>query len=143
MNNQKTIRILLGLSTFMLVACSHHQSETLNSTDTVTVSRNVSDNASSQESSSLESYSSSMSSETLSLSKEVINKIEKAKNIKFTDQFLIVVVSETSDMIEVNIRKDGQTETSSFGFFRYTKSSNLLEELNVTTGQYEILPNPT
>ncbi|MCQ9209150.1 hypothetical protein [Granulicatella seriolae] len=155
---KKNITILLTLtaSSLLLASCGEQPTETIESSDTVTISTNSEAPASSatidssstqkpNESAKSDSAANSTSKSTASteqnaLGKEAMRKIEKAKNVAFDDSYLMIIQEQTDDMIVINIRKENDSVTTNYGIFRYTKSKNTIEEIDETTGEYKVLP---
>lgn len=134
----------MALVALMVMGCSSHP-ETLDSSDTVTVSRNeavVSQEASTTESTAettKQAEETTTSQEQNALAKEAIKEIETVKNVLLDDHYSILVQNQTDTTIDINIRhKQGNTLTN-YGFFRYHQDTKVLEEMDSSTGNYQTI----
>ena len=48
-----------------------------------------------------------------------------------------LVQAQTKDSIDIHIRHQEQSGSSSLGYFRYTQSTKVLEEMDQVTGDYK------
>ena len=69
--------------------------------------------------------------------KEAIKEIETKKQVLLDNHYTILVQAQTKDSIDIHIRHQQQGGTSSFGFFRYTQSTKVLEEMDAVSGNYK------
>ncbi len=151
---KKTQIGLLTLVGLMTTGCGRMIPETLNSNDTVSVANNSSNEelvvesnghqineASNEEKTSINETNSetATSVEVDPIAKTAIAKIEKAKNILLTDQFLIMIVEETTDTVTINIRENQEDKVVNYGYFKYTKTTDVLEEMDEITGEYQVI----
>lgn len=125
----------IGILLVMMTGCAS-RSETLDQSNTVTVSKNgeVSEQTTIAPSTVDESQP---TEEQHSLAKEAIKEIEATKQIILDDQYMILVQGQTADSIDINIRHSAKNVATNYGFFRYYKSTKILEELDMGTGNYK------
>ena len=71
------------------------------------------------------------------LAKEAIKEIETKKQVLLDNHYTILVQAQTKDSIDIHIRRQEQRGSRSFGYFRYTQSTKLLEEMDSVTGDYK------
>ena len=126
---------LVCMSAIMfLAACDKEHAQTVDSGNTVSVATTVS--SSSESSSSQESTASQTTGDTLI--KQAIAKIETTKNMML-EGYDIIIDNQTNDVIELNIRKTTGDRSENVGLFRFTKSTQTLEEQDYATGEYKEL----
>ncbi|MGY3724415.1 hypothetical protein SAMN05421767_11713 [Granulicatella balaenopterae] len=157
---KKTQICLLTVFSVMLTGCGQITPETLNSSDTVSVASNPSNQVSekevpvessddtvvestkpSEESAinNQESSESRTAVEVDPIAKQAIAKIEQTKNILLTDQFVMMIVEKTADTVTINIRENQEDKVVNYGYFKYTKSTDTLEEMDEITGEYQVI----
>ena len=133
----------LGIAFFVLalMACSRRPNQTANNADPVVqISKN---NAESSEST--KAQSTSAAQETTSdttrnannLAREAIAEIEKRKNVVLGENYEIIIQAQTNDSVDMQIRHIGNSNASTYGFFRYHAGDKKLEEMDTTTGEYK------
>ena len=79
----------------------------------------------------------STTTELNALAKEAIKEIETKKQVLLDNHYAILVQAQTKDSIDIHVRHQEQSVSSSFGFFRYTQSTKVLEEMDPVTGDYK------
>lgn len=157
---KKTQICLLTAFSVTLTGCGQITPETLNSSDTVSVASNPSNQISetevpveSSDDTVVESTKPSEESVTINqessesrtavevdpIAKQAIAKIEQTKNILLTDQFVMMIVEETTDTVTINIRENQDDKVVNYGYFKYTKSIDTLEEMDEITGEYHVI----
>ena len=140
--NRKVLKGL-GIAVFVLalMACSRRPNQTANNADPVVqISKN---NAESSESTT--AGSTSAAQETTSdttrnannLAREAIAEIEKRKNVVLGENYEIIIQAQTNDSVDMQIRHIGNSNASTYGFFRYHAGDKKLEEMDSTTGEYK------
>ena len=71
------------------------------------------------------------------IAKEAIKEIETKKQVLLDNHYTILIQAQTKDSVDIHIRHQEQSGSSSFGFFRYTQSTKLLEEMDAVSGNYK------
>ena len=71
------------------------------------------------------------------LAREAIAEIEKRKNVVLGENYEIIIQAQTNDSVDVQVRHIENSNTSTYGFFRYHASDKKLEEMDTTTGEYK------
>ena len=140
--NRKVLKGL-GIAVFVLalMACSRRPNQTANNVDPVVqISKN---NA--EAGASTTAQSTTVAQETTSdttrnannLAREAIAEIEKRKNVVLGENYEIIIQAQTNDSVDMQIRHIGNSNASTYGFFRYHAGDKKLEEMDTTTGEYK------
>ena len=140
--NRKVLKGL-GIAVFVLalMACSRRPNQTANNADPVVqISKN---NA--EAGASTTAQSTTVAQETTSdttrnannLAREAIAEIEKRKNVVLGENYEIIIQAQTNDSVDMQIRHIGNSNASTYGFFRYHTGDKKLEEMDTTTGEYK------
>lgn len=116
------------------------RTETFNHADMVNVSRNGESAVTTKVEETTTASSTkegATTTELNALAKEAIKEIETKKQVLLDNHYAILVQAQTKDSIDIHIRHQEQSGSSSFGYFRYTQSTKLLEEMDSVTGDYK------
>ena len=114
-------KLVVSLLAIGLMGCAS-RTETFNQADMVNVSA---------------TKEGTTTTELNALAKEAIKEIETKKQVLLDDHYTILVQAQTKDSMDIHIRHQEQSGSSSFGYFRYTQSTKLLEEMDSVTGDYK------
>ena len=137
---RRSWKLVVSLLAIGLMGCAG-RTETFNQADMVNVSKNgeVADTTKSQQTTTTAAPAKegTTTTELNALAKEAIKEIETKKQVLLDNHYTILVQAQTKDSIDIHIRHQQQGGTSSFGFFRYTQSTKVLEEMDPVTGDYK------
>ena len=133
-------KLVVGLLAIGLMGCAS-RTETFNQADMVNVSKNgesaVTTKVEETTTTAASTKEGRTTTELNALAKEAIKEIETKKQVLLDDHYTILVQAQTKDSIDIHIRHQEQSGSSSFGYFRYTQSTKLLEEMDSVTGDYK------
>ena len=140
--NRKVIKGL-GIAVFVLalMACSRRPNQTANNADPVVqISKNNAE-AGVSTTAQLTTVAQETTSDTTrnanNLAREAIAEIEKRKNVVLGENYEIIIQAQTNDSVDMQIRHIGNSNASTYGFFRYHAGDKKLEEMDTTTGEYK------
>ena len=63
--------------------------------------------------------------------------MKNAKNVVLGENYEIIIQAQTNDSVDIQVRHIGNSNASTYGFFRYHASDKKLEEMDTTTGEYK------
>ena len=135
-------KLVVSLVAIGFMGCAS-RTETFNQADMVNVSKNGESAVTTkvEETTTTATASSTREGTTTAelnaLAKEAIKEIETKKQVLLDNHYTILVQAQTKDSIDIHIRHQEQSGSSSFGYFRYTQSTKLLEEMDSVTGDYK------
>ena len=132
-------KLVVSLLAIGLMGCAS-RTETFNQADLVNVSKNGESAVTSkvEETTTVSATKEGTTTTELNaLAKEAIKEIETKKQVLLDNHYTILVQAQTKDSIDIHIRHQEQSGSSSFGYFRYTQSTKLLEEMDSVTGDYK------
>ena len=132
-------KLVVSLLAIGFMGCAN-RTETFNQADMVNVSKNGESAVTSkvEETTTVSATKEGTTTTELNaLAKEAIKEIETKKQVLLDNHYTILVQAQTKDSIDIHIRHQQQGGTSSFGFFRYTQSTKVLEEMDPVTGDYK------
>ena len=133
-------KLVVSLLAIGLMGCTS-RTETFNQADMVNVSKNgeVADTTKSQQTTTTAAPAKegTTPTELNAIAKEAIKEIETKKQVLLDNHYTILVQAQTKDSVDIHIRHQEQSGSSSFGFFRYTQSTKLLEEMDAVSGNYK------
>ena len=136
--NRKVIKGLgIAVIVLALMACSRRPEQTAdNSAPVVQISKN---NAESSESTTAGSTTAAQETtrNANNLAREAIAEIEKRKNVVLGENYEIIIQAQTNDSVDVQVRHIENSNTSTYGFFRYHANDKKLEEMDTTSGEYK------
>ena len=142
--NRKVLKGL-GIAVFVLalMACSRRPNQTANNADPVVqISKNNAE-AGASTTAQLTTVAQETTSDTTrnanNLAREAIAEIEKRKNVVLGENYEIIIQAQTNDSVDMQIRHIGNSNASTYGFFRYHASDKKLEEMDTTTGEYKLV----
>ena len=133
----------LGIAFFVLalMACSRRPNQTANNADPVVqISKNNAEAGASttaQPTTVAQETTSDTTRNANNLAREAIAEIEKRKNVVLGENYEIIIQAQTNDSVDMQIRHIGNSNASTYGFFRYHASDKRLEEMDITTGEYK------
>ena len=140
--NRKVLKGL-GIAVFILalMACSRRPNQTANNADPVVqISKNNAE-AGASTTAQLTTVAQETTSDTTrnanNLARESIAEIEKRKNVVLGENYEIIIQAQTNDSVDMQIRHIGNSNASTYGFFRYHASDKKLEEMDTTSGEYK------
>lgn len=140
--NRKVLKGL-GIAVFVLalMACSRRPNQTANNDDPVVqISKNNAE-AGASTTAQLTTVAQETTSDTTrnanNLAREAIVEIEKRKNVVLGENYEIIIQAQTNDSVDMQIRHIGNSNASTYGFFRYHAGDKKLEEMDTTTGEYK------
>ena len=140
--NRKVLKGL-GIAVFVLalMACSRRPNQTANNADPVVqISKNNAE-AGASTTAQLTTFAQETTSDTTrnanNLAREAIAEIEKRKNVVLGENYEIIIQAQTNDSVDMQIRHIGNSNASTYGFFRYHAGDKKLEEMDTTTGEYK------
>ncbi len=140
--NRKVLKGL-GIAVFVLalMACSRRPNQTANNADPVVqISKNNAE-AGASTTAQLTTVAQETTSDTTrnanNLAREAIVEIEKRKNVVLGENYEIIIQAQTNDSVDMQIRHIGNSNASTYGFFRYHAGDKKLEEMDTTTGEYK------
>ena len=140
--NRKVIKGL-GIAVFVLalMACSRRPNQTANNADPVVqISKNNAE-AGASTTAQLTTVAQETTSDTTrnanNLAREAIAEIEKRKHVVLGENYEIIIQAQTNDSVDMQIRHIGNSNASTYGFFRYHAGDKKLEEMDTTTGEYK------
>ena len=140
--NRKVLKGL-GIAVFVLalMACSRRPNQTANNADPVVqISKNNAEAGASttaQPTTVAQETTSDTTRNANYLAREAIAEIEKRKNVVLGENYEIIIQAQTNDSVDMQIRHIGNSNASTYGFFRYHASDKKLEEMDTTTGEYK------
>ena len=140
--NRKVLKGL-GIAVFVLalMACSRRPNQTANNADPVVqISKNNAEAGASttaQPTTVAQETTSDTTRNANNLAREAIAEIEKRKNVVLGENYEIIIQAQTNDSVDMQIRHIGNSNASTYGFFRYHASDKRLEEMDITTGEYK------
>ena len=140
--NRKVIKGL-GIAVFVLalMACSRRPNQTANNADPVVqISKNNAEAGSSttaQPTTAAQETTSDTTRNANNLAREAIAEIEKRKHVVLGENYEIIIQAQTNDSVDMQIRHIGNSNASTYGFFRYHAGDKKLEEMDTTTGEYK------
>ena len=140
--NRKVLKGL-GIAVFVLalMACSRRPNQTANNADPVVqISKNNAEAGASttaQPTTAAQETASDTTRNANNLAREAIAEIEKRKNVVLGENYEIIIQAQTNDSVDMQIRHIGNSNASTYGFFRYHASDKKLEEMDTTTGEYK------
>ena len=133
-------KLVVSLLTIGLMGCAS-RTETFNQADMVNVSKNgesaVTTKIETTTTTASPTKEGTTTTELNALAKEAIKEIETKKQVLLDHHYTILVQAQTKDSVDIHIRHQEQSGTSNFGFFRYTQSTKLLEEMDAVSGNYK------
>ena len=132
-------KLVVSLLVIGFMGCAN-RTETFNQADMVNVSKNGESAVTSkvEETTTVSATKEGTTTTELNaLAKEAIKEIETKKQVLLDNHYTILVQAQTKDSIDIHIRHQEQSGSSSFGYFRYTQSTKLLEEMDSVTGDYK------
>ena len=132
-------KLVVSLLAIGLMGCAS-RTETFNQADMVNVSKNGESAVTSkvEETTTVSATKEGTTTTELNaLAKEAIKEIETKKQVLLDNHYTILVQAQTKDSIDIHIRHQEQSGSSSFGYFRYTQSTKLLEEMDAVSGNYK------
>ena len=132
-------KLVVSLLAIGFMGCAN-RTETFNQADMVNVSKNGESAVTSkvEETTTVSATKEGTTTTELNaLAKEAIKEIETKKQVLLDNHYTILVQAQTKDSIDIHIRHQQQGGTSSFGFFRFTQSTKVLEEMDPVTGDYK------
>ena len=140
--NRKVLKGI-GIAVFVLalMACSRRPNQTANNADPVVqISKNNAE-AGASTTAQLTTVAQETTSDTTrnanNLAREAIAEIEKRKNVVLGENYEIIIQAQTNDSVDMQIRHIGNSNASTYGFFRYHASDKKLEEMDTTSGEYK------
>lgn len=140
--NRKVLKGL-GIAVFVLalMACSRRPNQTANNADPVVqISKNNAESGTSttaQPTTVAQETTSDTTRNANNLAREAIAEIEKRKNVVLGENYEIIIQAQTNDSVDMQIRHIGNSNASTYGFFRYHAGDKKLEEMDTTTGEYK------
>ena len=140
--NRKVLKGL-GIAVFVLVlmACSRRPEQTAdNSAPVVQISKNkaeAGESTTAQPTTTAQETTSDTTRNANNLAREAIAEIEKRKNVVLGENYEIIIQAQTNDSVDIQVRHIGNSNASTYGFFRYHASDKKLEEMDTTTGEYK------
>ena len=140
--NRKVLKGL-GIAVFVLalMACSRRPNQTANNADPVVqISKNNAETGASttaQLTTVVQETTSDTTRNANNLAREAIAEIEKRKNVVLGENYEIIIQAQTNDSVDMQIRHIGNSNASTYGFFRYHAGDKKLEEMDTTTGEYK------
>ena len=140
--NRKVIKGLgIAVIVLALMACSRRPEQTANnSAPVVQISKNnaeSSESATTQSTTAAQETTSDTTRNANNLAREAIAEIEKRKNVVLGENYEIIIQAQTNDSVDIQVRHIGNSNASTYGFFRYHASDKKLEEMDTTTGEYK------
>lgn len=132
-------KLVVSLLAIGFMGCAN-RTETFNQADMVNVSKNGESAVTSkvEETTTVSATKEGTTTTELNaLAKEAIKEIETKKQVLLDNHYTILVQAQTKDSIDIHIRHQEQSGSSSFGYFRYTQSTKVLEEIDQVTGDYK------
>ena len=140
--NRKVIKGLgIAVIVLALMACSRRPEQTANnSAPVVQISKNnaeSSESATTQSTTAAQETTSDTTRNANNLAREAIAEIEKRKNVVLGENYEIIIQAQTNDSVDVQVRHVENSNTSTYGFFRYHASDKKLEEMDSTTGEFK------
>ena len=140
--NRKVIKGLgIAVIVLALMACSRRPEQTANnSAPVVQISKNnaeSSESATAQSTTAAQETTSDTTRNANNLAREAIAEIEKRKNVVLGENYEIIIQAQTNDSVDMQIRHIGNSNASTYGFFRYHAGDKKLEEMDTTTGEYK------
>lgn len=140
--NRKVLKGL-GIAVFVLalMACSRRPNQTANNADPVVqISKNNAEAGASttaQPTTVAQETTSDTTRNANNLAREAIAEIEKRKNVVLGENYEIIIQAQTNDSVDIQVRHIGNSNASTYGFFRYHASDKKLEEMDTITGKYK------
>ena len=140
--NRKVIKGLgIAVIVLALMACSRRPNQTANNADPVVqISKNNAEAGASttaQPTTVAQETTSDTTRNANNLAREAIAEIEKRKNVVLGENYEIIIQAQTNDSVDMQIRHIGNSNASTYGFFRYHASDKKLEEMDTTSGEYK------
>ena len=140
--NRKVIKGLgIAFIVLALMACSRRPNQTANNADPVVqISKNNAESSESTTAGSTTAAQETTSDTTRNannLAREAIAEIEKRKSVVLDENYDIIIQAQTNDSVDMQIRHIGNSNASTYGFFRYHAGDKKLEEMDTTTGEYK------
>ena len=140
--NRKVIKGLgIAVIVLALMACSRRPEQTANnSAPVVQISKNNAESSESTTAGSTTAAQETTSDTTRNannLAREAIAEIEKRKNVVLGENYEIIIQAQTNDSVDVQVRHIENSNTSTYGFFRYHANDKKLEEMDTTSGEYK------
>ena len=133
----------LGIAFFVLalMACSRRPNQTANNADPVVqISKNNAEagmSTTAQPTTAAQETTSDTTRNANNLAREAIAEIEKRKHVVLGENYEIIIQAQTNDSVDMQIRHIGNSNASTYGFFRYHAGDKKLEEMDTTTGEYK------
>ena len=140
--NRKVLKGL-GIAVFVLalMACSRRPEQTAdNSAPVVQISKNkaeAGESTTAQPTTTAQETTSETTRNANNLVREAIAEIEKRKNVVLGENYEIIIQAQTNDSVDVQVRHIENSNTSTYGFFRYHANDKKLEEMDTTSGEYK------
>ena len=140
--NRKVLKGL-GIAVFVLalMACFRRPNQTANNADSVVqiYKNNAEAGASTtaQATTAAQEKTSDTTRNANNLAREAIAEIEKRKNVVLGENYEIIIQAQTNDSVDIQVRHIGNSNASTYGFFRYHAGDKKLEEMDTTTGEYK------
>ena len=140
--NRKVLKGL-GIAVFVLalMACSRRPEQTAdNSAPVVQISKNkaeAGESTTAQPTTTAQETTSDTTRNANNLAREAIAEIEKRKNVVLGENYEIIIQAQTNDSVDVQVRHIENSNTSTYGFFRYHAYDKKLEEMDTTSGEYK------
>lgn len=140
--NRKVIKGLgIAVIVLALMACSRRPEQTANnSAPVVQISKNkaeAGESTTAQPTTTAQETTSDTTRNANNLAREAIAEIEKRKNVVLGENYEIIIQAQTNDSVDVQVRHIENSNTSTYGFFRYHASDKKLEEMDSTTGEFK------
>ena len=137
---KRSWKLVVSLLAIGFMGCAN-RTETFNQADMVNVSKNgesaVTTKIETTTTTASPTKEGTTTTELNALAKEAIKEIETKKQVLLDHHYTILVQAQTKDSVDIHIRHQEQSGTSNFGFFRYTQSTKLLEEMDAVSGNYK------
>ena len=141
--NRKVLKGL-GIVVFVLalMACSRRPEQTAdNSAPVVQISKNkaeAGESTTAQPTTTEQETTSDTTRNANNLAREAIAEIEKTQKMSFLgENYEIIIQAQTNDSVDVQVRHIENSNTSTYGFFRYHANDKKLEEMDTTSGEYK------
>ena len=140
--NRKVIKGLgIAVIVLALMACSRRPEQTAdNSAPVVQISKNkaeAGESTTAQPTTTAQETTSDTTRNANNLAREAIAEIEKRKNVVLGENYEIIIQAQTNDSVDVQVRHIENSNTSTYGFFRYHANDKKLEEMDTTSGEYK------
>ena len=140
--NRKVLKGLgIAVLVLALMACSRRPEQTAdNSAPVVQISKNkaeAGESTTAQPTTTAQETTSDTTRNANNLAREAIAEIEKRKNVVLGENYEIIIQAQTNDSVDVQVRHIENSNTSTYGFFRYHANDKKLEEMDTISGEYK------